>query len=186
MPLNPDRMRLCIRSAVENDLPALESLDAEAFPMEPYPPFVLRQHFDVCRGHFLVLHDEHALYGYLIATPPYGGLSWILSLGVTRDAWGHGWGRRLMTDSIRRLSSERTQEIRLTVHPDNDRAVSLYEHLGFTQEGDIRKDYLGLGKHRILMTLKLPDSAPPPPRTHPSAPSATGNADRRGGPPRSW
>ncbi|MEV6505922.1 GNAT family N-acetyltransferase [Streptomyces sp. NPDC051642] len=181
MPLNPARMPLRIRSAVENDLPALASLDAEAFPMDPYPPVVLRQHFDVCRDHFLVLDDGHTLYGYLIATPPDAGRSWILSLGVTRDVWGHGWGRRLMAESLRQLRSEHTHEVRLTVHPDNDRAVSLYEHLGFAQEGDVHKDYFGLGKHRILMTLKLPDSAAPARGTPPSVPSATVNSGRTDG-----
>jgi ribosomal-protein-alanine N-acetyltransferase len=182
MPLNPDRMPPCIRSAVENDLPALASLDAEAFPMEPYPFFVLRQYFDVCRDHFLVLDDGHILYGYLIATPPDAGRSWILSLGVIPDVRGHGLGRRLMVESLRQLRSEDAHEVRLTVDPDNDRAVSLYEHLGFAQEEDVHKDYLGLGKHRILMTLKLADSAAPARETPPSAPSAKVNSGRTGGP----
>jgi ribosomal protein S18 acetylase RimI-like enzyme len=182
MPLNPDRMQLCIRSAVENDLPALENLDAETFPMDPYPPFVLRQYFDACSGHFLVLADGHTLYGYLIATPPHDDRSWILSLGVTRELRGHGWGRRLMVETLRLLRSEHTHEVRLTVHPDNDRAVSLYEQLGFAQEGDVHKDYFGPGKPRILMTLKLPDSAPPTPETPPSAPSAKVNSGPPDGP----
>ncbi|WP_406459952.1 GNAT family N-acetyltransferase [Streptomyces sp. NBC_01622] len=186
MPLNPDRMPLCIRSAVENDLPALASLDAEAFPMEPYPFFVLRQLFDVYRDHLLVVDDGHLLYGYLIATPPDAGLSWILSLGVTRGLRGHGLGRRLMVQSLGQLRSEHAHEVRLTVAPDNDRAVSLYEHLGFTQTGDVQKDYLGPGKHRILMTLELPDSAAPPRETPPSAPSATVKSGRTDGPRRSW
>ncbi|WP_405947886.1 GNAT family N-acetyltransferase [Streptomyces prunicolor] len=179
-------MPLYVRSAVENDLAALKRLDVEAFPTEPYPYFVLRQYFDLCRDHLLVLDDGHALYGYLIATPPEAGLSWILSLGVTLDLRGHGLGRRLMVESLRQLHSEHAREVRLSVAHDNDRAVSLYQHLGFTQTGDVRNDYFGPGEDRILMTLDLADSAAPAHETPPSAPGARLNAGRTAGPRWSW
>ncbi len=175
-------MPLHVRSAVENDLPALARLDVEVFPTQPYPYFVLRQHFDLCHDHLLVLDDGQTLYGYLIATPPDAGLSWILSLGVTRDLRGRGLGRRLMVELLSRLHSEHAREVRLSVAHDNDRAVSLYQDLGFAQTGDVHKDYFGPGEHRILMTLDLADSAAPARETPPSTPSARVNSGRTAGP----
>ncbi|MEV0483291.1 N-acetyltransferase [Streptomyces sp. NPDC050508] len=155
MPLNPDGMPLCVRSAAENDLSALLRLDAEAFPTEPYPFYVLRQLFDLCGDRFLVLDDGHILYGYVLATPPDAGLSLILSLGVTRNLRGNGLGRRLMVAILNRLRSEDVHEVRLTVDPDNGPAVSLYQDLKFVQRGEVQKDYFGPGEHRIHMTCDL-------------------------------
>ncbi|MFE9605204.1 GNAT family N-acetyltransferase [Streptomyces hokutonensis] len=144
-----------IRSAAEDDLPALAHLDAEVFPAEPYPFYVLRQFFDLYSDHLLVLADGHTLYGYVLATSPKAGLSWILSLAITQDLQGQGLGRRLMVESLSHLRSEGVHEVRLTVDPDNDPAVFLYRHLGFVLAGDLRKDYFGPGEHRLLMTLAL-------------------------------
>ncbi|WP_235029276.1 GNAT family N-acetyltransferase [Streptomyces sp. 3213.3] len=179
-------MSMRIRIPVENDLPALAHLDAEAFPAEPYPFYVLRQFFDLYHDHLLVLADGDTLYGYIIATWPRNGVSWILSLGIAPDRQGQGLGRLLMAELLMQLRSERVHKVHLTVDPDNDRAVALYRHLGFTPIGDVHKDYFGPGEHRILMTLDLSDSTAPPPKTPPSAPSATVKSGRTGGPRPFW
>jgi len=175
-------MPLHTRPATEDDLPALARLDKEVFADLAYPYFILRQFFDLCEDHALVLDDGHTLHGYVLATSPCADVSWILSLGITGNLQGKGLGRQLMIAILGRLRSEKAHEVRLTVDPDNDRAVSLYQRLGFTQAGDVRKDYFGPGEHRVLMTLDLADSAAPAHETPPSAPSATPNSGPPAGP----
>ncbi|MCX5057240.1 GNAT family N-acetyltransferase [Streptomyces sp. NBC_00461] len=157
---------LHIRTAREDDLPEICLLDREAFPAEPYPEFVLRQYFDLCCGHLIVVDDGTALRGYLIAAAPSDcGPTWLISLGVARDLRGRGLGRRLMTRMLDRLRSEGASEVRLAVDPDNEPAVHLYKSLGFTPLGGPRRDYFGAGKDRLLMALFLPAApTPAPPR----------------------
>ncbi|MGW2819771.1 N-acetyltransferase family protein [Streptomyces sp. NPDC001443] len=146
---------LQIRAVTEADLPKLVRLDAEAFPSGPYPYFVLRQFLDAYRDHVLVLADGASLLGYVFATPPHRGLSWILSLAITPGLQGQGLGRRMMSEILDRLRSEGVKEVWLTVEPGNDTAVLLYRSLGFTPEEAPRKDYFGPDQHRLLMTLFL-------------------------------
>ncbi|MEU6574075.1 GNAT family N-acetyltransferase [Streptomyces sp. NPDC046805] len=144
-----------IRAVTEDDLPALLRLDTEAFPSEPYPYFVLRQFLDVYGDHMLVLDDGTTLRGYVVATSPHAAGSWILSLVVTPGLRGRGLGRRLMREILHRLHAESVTSVRLTVEPGNDTAVVLYRSLGFTPEGEPRKDYFGPGQSRLVMRLAM-------------------------------
>ncbi|MFF5478218.1 GNAT family N-acetyltransferase [Streptomyces sp. NPDC012935] len=145
-----------IRSANEDDLPEVLRLDREVFPEDPYPYFVLRQHFDGHGDRILVIDNGKGLQGYaLFVTTSDGRASWVLSLAVSADQRGQGLGRRLMGAVLAKLRSECVHEVRLTVDPTNDAAIRLYESLGFSREGEERKNYLGPGKHRLIMTLEL-------------------------------
>jgi ribosomal protein S18 acetylase RimI-like enzyme len=130
--------------------------DAEVFPDDPYPYFVLRQHYDVHGDRILVLDDGETLQGYvLFVTTSDGCVSWILSLAVTPDQRGRGMGRRLMLEVLRQVRREGVHEVRLTVEPTNAAAIMLYRSLGFSSEEGVRRDYLGPGEDRIVMWLGL-------------------------------
>jgi RimJ/RimL family protein N-acetyltransferase len=68
------------------------------------------------------------------------GVAW-LSIGIgDRDNWGKGYGREAMTlllnYAFRELNLHRVQ---LTVFEYNERAIALYERLGFQREGVYRE-----------------------------------------------
>ncbi|MFR9799596.1 GNAT family N-acetyltransferase [Streptomyces sp. MS06] len=152
----PGERRLTTRGVTEADLPELLRVDREAFPEDPYPHFVLRQLFDLHGDRILVLDDGRSLHGYvLFATTSDGYVAWVVSLGVTRDLRGRGLGRRLMAEVLRQLRAEGVHEVRLTVEPANDAAVTLYRSLGFSSEQGVRRDYFGPGEHRLVMRLGL-------------------------------
>lgn len=145
---------LTTRGATEADLPELLRVDREVFPDEPYPYFVLRQHFDAHGDRILVLDDGECLHGYvLFVTTSDGYVCWVLSLAVSADQRGRGLGRRLMLEVLRQLRRERVHEVRLTVEPTNAAAIMLYRSLGFSAEGGVRRDYLGPGEDRLIMVL---------------------------------
>jgi ribosomal protein S18 acetylase RimI-like enzyme len=147
---------LTMRGVTDADLPGLLRVDHEVFPDDPYPYFVLRQHYDVHGDRILVLDDGETLQGYvLFVTTSDGCVSWILSLAVTPDQRGRGMGRRLMLEVLRQVRREGVHEVRLTVEPTNAAAIMLYRSLGFSSEEGVRRDYLGPGEDRIVMWLGL-------------------------------
>lgn len=151
----PEGLPLRMRSVTEADLDELHRLDKEVFAEHAYPYFVLRQFFDLFRVDLLVLDDGLAFRGYVLAgTVRDGSRSWILGLAIDRRWRGHGLGRRLMTEILRRLRTAGVGDVRLSVEPANTTAIDLYAALGFSPVG-YRKDYFGTGADRLLMELPL-------------------------------
>lgn len=145
---------LTMRGVTEADLNELLRVDREVFPDDPYPYFVLRQHLDVHGDRILVLDDGECLHGYvLFVTTSDGYVCWVLSLAVSADQRGRGLGKRLMLEVLRQVRRERVHEVRLTVEPTNAAAIMLYRSLGFSADGGVRRDYLGPGEDRLIMTL---------------------------------
>ncbi|MFE9442209.1 GNAT family N-acetyltransferase [Streptomyces sp. NPDC006602] len=145
-----------VRNADERDLSDLSRLDHEAFPHDPYPYSVLRQFMDAFAEHLLVAEDDGILCGYVLATPPNEGRSWIFSLGVAPAMRRQGLGRQLMVETLMRLRAQGAHTVLLWVEPGNDRAITLYESLGFVPDPvGRRENHFGPGEHRLLMTLIL-------------------------------
>jgi ribosomal protein S18 acetylase RimI-like enzyme len=66
--------------------------------------------------------------------PDSGGYRFsIMSIGVSPSVWGRGVGQLLMAEAERRARVDGVKNLFLTVRPDNYRAVSFYERLGWTR-----------------------------------------------------
>ncbi|MCT7351376.1 GNAT family N-acetyltransferase [Streptomyces sp. 15-116A] len=156
----PDPRPLELRPVRESDLPELRRLDQEVFQQVAYPPFLLRQLYDLYAEHFLVLDDGAGrLRGYVLAaTTAYSRAGWILGLCVTEERRRRGLGTELMLAALDRLHGCGTEQVRLTVEPGNHAAILLYRSLGFVPEqphGGLRPDYFGPGEDRQVMRLDL-------------------------------
>jgi ribosomal-protein-alanine N-acetyltransferase len=144
-----------IRSAEQEDLIELGSLDRSIFGQLAYPDFVLRQLFDVHRDCWLVVDHSSGLLGYSLGVPTMDRKTgWLLGLAVRSEHWRHGYGKALTTASLQLLRGAGVVRACLTVDPDNVAAVSLYHEVGFTVE-ERRNDYFGPGEHRDLMVMDL-------------------------------
>jgi ribosomal-protein-alanine N-acetyltransferase len=151
----PGGLPLWVRTVTEADLPELHRLDQEIFKKEAYPYFVLRQFYDLYRDDLFVLDDGAEFHGYVLAgTTPDKSRSWILGLAIHQQWRGHGLGRRLMAESLRRLRAQGVGEVWLTVEPANATAITLYASLGFARV-DHREGYFGTGADRLLMARSL-------------------------------
>ncbi|MFI5792449.1 GNAT family N-acetyltransferase [Streptomyces sp. NPDC051677] len=148
-------LAVSVNKAVETDLAELVRVDHEAFPEDPYPESVLRQFMDTYTDHLLLAKSDGVLCGYVLATPPCEGLSWIFSLGVAPGKRQQGLGRQLMKDVLENLRKEGAHTVNLWVDPRNTAAIGLYESLRFVPVGEPHEDYFGPGKHRRLMRLTL-------------------------------
>ncbi|WP_329139422.1 GNAT family N-acetyltransferase [Streptomyces sp. NBC_01476] len=144
-----------VRPATDADLPELHRLDKEVFQEHAYPYFVLRQFYDLYRDDLFVVDDGRTLLGYVLSGAASDrSRSWILGLAIDRRWRGHGLGRRLMAESLRRLRGQGVREVWLTVEPGNATAIELYVSLGFSYV-DRRSGYFGPAADRLLMVLPL-------------------------------
>lgn len=69
-------------------------------------------------------------------------------VGVLKDYWGHGIGKNLLQESISWADSNGIKKITLNVLETNEKAIKLYEKLGFKIEGILKNDkYLSDDKY---------------------------------------
>lgn len=61
---------------------------------------------------------------------------------VLKAYWGHRIGKHLLSESIVWADSNHIQKMTLHVLETNDKAINLYQKLGFETEGILRKDKL--------------------------------------------
>lgn len=75
-------------------------------------------------------------------------------VGVLKDYWGHGIGKKLLKQSICWADRTGIKKMNLSVIEINDKAIKLYKEHGFEVEGILRKDKLlsdGAFYNTILM-----------------------------------
>lgn len=144
---------ISIEKAQLKDLESIVSIEQKVFYTDSYPPFVVRQLFDISEEYFMVAKEENNILGYVI-----GGINssekqgWILSLAVDPEARGKGLGKQLLEKLVALLKSKNIEQIALTVYPDNTSAIKIYKDLGFV--GDLVLDnYFLDNEKRVIMTL---------------------------------
>lgn len=75
------------------------------------------------------------------------------SISVLRPHRNQGIGRRLLEEMLRWAhENPQIEKLSLKVHADNDRAIHLYESLGFVREGTLKKE-LKYGPNQYVDTL---------------------------------
>ncbi|MET8136941.1 GNAT family N-acetyltransferase [Streptomyces sp. NPDC005251] len=146
-----------VSKASDRDMSDLLRLDHEVFPADPFPFSLMRQFMDMYPDHLLVVEDDDGrVCGYVLATPPHNGQSWIVSLGVSPGMRGKGVARQLMLETLKKLRTADAETVLLWVEPANDPAIALYLSLGFARDpSGPRPDHFGPGAHRLLMTLDM-------------------------------
>ena len=78
-----------------------------------------------------------------------------LSIAVRKDYWGQGLGRRMMEKALSWAEGV-LERVELNVVDSNERAIKLYESLGFVVEGVKRRAVkLSDGYHDIYIMAKL-------------------------------
>ena len=151
-------MEVIIRQVRKHEIDDVYMLEKNVYKPINYPMFVLRQFYDLMPELFLVaLNENNEILGYT-----QGGLNiennegWILSLATNQKHRGKGVGGLLSKKLIDRLKLRYIERILLTVHPENDSAVSLYTRMGFKINDEVQ-DYYGDGEPRFEMELRIDD-----------------------------
>lgn len=146
-----------------DDVPQVATIEAAQHPV----PWSAQSFADALRSgwHCRVLKDElDIVLGYCV-TMTAGDDEELLTITVSPDATGHGYGKRLMQDVLTGATLRHARQIFLEVRESNHVAIRLYEQLGFKIAG-MRKHYYPIPadpllqrpagrEHALLMSLSL-------------------------------
>ena len=77
------------------------------------------------------------------------GVGTIFQLATHPELEGRGLATRIVAEAERRIAARRLATARLSVEPDNERALRLYLHLG----------YRAVGEHEASWTAQRPDGS---------------------------
>jgi RimJ/RimL family protein N-acetyltransferase len=90
-----------------------------------------------------------------LSDPRNGVFSVGISLG-DRTEWGKGYAKQAMLIVLRHMFHERRyQKCNIGVYDFNSRAIGLYRHLGFSDEGRLRRVYFTNGEYHDEVLLGL-------------------------------
>lgn len=148
-------MSIIIRPIEEANIPVLWKLEENMWTNENAPNADQQLNYDAYekaqknRG-ILVAAEAENLLGFISYHTPTTMTShshqWEIGIGVANDAKGKGVGRRLIEALIEKAREENILKISLRVLGSNESARGFYEHLGFTQEGHLKNEFLINGK----------------------------------------
>lgn len=146
-----------IRHFERDDLDGVVAVENAVFPHEAMPGPTFVQFGELYPKTFLVAAEDSEVLGYALVAPsgeaPERGL--VVAVGVRPESQGQGIGRELMERVMLEAAAVGMREIELTVDPENERARSLYEHLGFEQRGEVHEHYFGHGEHRLKFSKRI-------------------------------
>jgi ribosomal protein S18 acetylase RimI-like enzyme len=123
---------------------AFRDCDPDVAPLEDSRPIIARV-FDQPRSALIVaIDDDSQVTAFAIAAPALdgtGGLAGAAEIeyvGVRPGRWGTGLARGVLELLCAELAEDGFTSAQLMVYASNRRAVSVYEHLGWRAEGDLR------------------------------------------------
>jgi [ribosomal protein S18]-alanine N-acetyltransferase len=138
--------------ALISDLKGVRRLELETYGDHAYSYMVLRQFLDMSGELFQVCRDNEGnviAYG-VVARSTSQNSGWFNSLVVSITHRRKGIGTKLSKQLMDKADLHSLKEIFLTVEPDNQEAISLYEKLGFTFVKE-ESDYYGENEKRNIM-----------------------------------
>ncbi|MGF1911377.1 GNAT family N-acetyltransferase [Vibrio kasasachensis] len=141
-------MTVIYRSIEQHEFAMMAQLEQYCFGSHALPDFFFRQAYDCWPKGCFAGFKDHKMQAFLILaqseTPDIG---WILSVAVSPEVQGQGIGRNLLSYLLKQQTYGR---VRLTVDPDNQAALGLYQSLGFIKIAE-DADYFGPGQARWMM-----------------------------------
>ena len=145
-----------IRRATESDFLAIAALDREAWQDNAHPEFIPDGEH-VWRAwveHAIVYcaYERETLGGAILAFPCVGGYYWLHKIFVQSGHRGKGVASGLMRALLAEVD-RLGKDILLTVDPQNEKALRLYESWGFTERRFV-KGYYRECEDRYVLTRR--------------------------------
>ena len=101
-----------------------------------------------------VLEEDEVIIGYGLLSAA-ANEAHILNVCITPEKQGQGLGERMMLHLIDEAKKLKTLSVYLEVRVSNERAIRLYEKLGFTVIGHRKEYYPGYDIREDAMVLEL-------------------------------
>lgn len=128
---------MTVRFASMDDLPAILDIE-QASHFHPWPESVLRRYLAKEKTCW-VLESNNLVVAYAVNTL-IAGEAELLMIAVSPKQQGKGFGRQLMSAIYQYLQQQQAEQWFLDVRESNEKAIHLYESLGFAQAG-VRPNY---------------------------------------------
>ena len=141
---------MMVREMLVEDLDQVMEIEQDLFSVpwtrEGFFTFLTRDH-----AMFLVVEEKGKILGYcgLLMVLDEGDIT---NVAVKRDRQREGIGNFLMESLIRLAADLGVTTIHLEVRAGNEKAIRLYERVGFTRDGIRKKYYTDPIEDAILMT----------------------------------
>lgn len=123
------------------DIPIVLEIERKSFPY-PFGEVLIGNLYHGAPELCYIIEYSKEIIGFLLAG--YTAIpkqAHILSLAIKPGYRGRGFGRRILVHFLERTKILGYSSIKLEVQVDNDKAIKLYEELGFRIETRIRKYY---------------------------------------------
>ncbi|WP_167837767.1 GNAT family N-acetyltransferase [Nocardia altamirensis] len=142
------------RTAALSDLADVAAIETERFGAQSYPYFALRQLFDLHGANWLIAEVDGVVLGHVLVALTPDRRAWLLSLAVTTNRCGRGYGSTLLEQAIDLCKRHEMHSVLITVRPTNQSAYNLYKRLGFQWTAH-EEHYFGKGEPRDVLEYKL-------------------------------
>ncbi|MDD3074664.1 MAG: N-acetyltransferase [Eubacteriales bacterium] len=145
-----------IRKLEHDDFKNLLIIETESFA-SGYSPYFIKMMPILFGNTSYISLKGHSPQGYVATALEQGSCrAWILSLAVRPKYRQLGLGKALLATGLQALAAAGAGEVLLSVSPDNQLAITLYEKMGFSICREV-SDYFGPGEERIIMKKILPE-----------------------------
>lgn len=132
-----------LRLQIDGETENLDREKGEAFIDIPGFEQIIKTDTECSRNLFLVAVAHDRIVGFSRCEGIYlNRFSHKVEFGVCilKEFWGYGIGKNLLKESISWADTSGIKKITLNVLETNDKAIRLYESLGFEIEGILKKD----------------------------------------------
>ncbi len=144
---------MIIRPALDQDIPAILAIENVSFDA-PWTDdhFRYELHQNPFAFVFVAVEDDHLL-GYIDWWITFE-VGQVNNLAVHPNLRGKGIAKTMMQDVLNRFKDAQCERVTLEVRVGNDRAITLYERLGF-EKRHLKKHYYENGDDAWAMELVL-------------------------------
>ena len=145
---------LALVRAVPGDVPSLAALEREAFGPDCYSIWAVATFCS--HGACYFVRDGGEVVGHVFLSACWSAPeeAYLASFAVTPALRGRGIGGRALALLLEALREQSFRSLTLTVDPDNEIALRLYERAAFRRKERV-SDCYGPGKDRIVMHVAL-------------------------------
>ncbi len=130
-----------IKPMNEEDITKVFDIERKSFPY-PFGEILIGNIFFGAPELCFVMESQNEIIGFVLGGyTTVQGQTHILSIALLEEYRNKGWGRDLLIHFIKRTEILGYKSIKLEVQVDNDKAIQLYDTLGFDIISRIRKYY---------------------------------------------
>jgi ribosomal protein S18 acetylase RimI-like enzyme len=151
-----EKVKINLRRAEAGDIDDILALEKSLDGTKIYSALTDRKELEeeIKSTIFYVMEKDGKIVGDTAYEMKGENHAYIDGLVVSPEFQGQGIARQAMTMILEELKNIKV--IDLVTHPENERAIKLYESIGFKKVGEPIENYYGDGQPRIKMVFSHP------------------------------